>query len=158
MIEDEINREITKISHWLHSNKLLLNTAKSKFMVFFKYPTAIPKLKLTINDNPIEQVTEFNFLGITIDQNVTWNAHITKTSIKIARVIGILHKLRHSFPQKFLRFIYNSLIHPHLIYGLYLWGFNPKRLTILQKRAVRILALRPYLSHSTPLFKSLKNS
>ena len=35
VIEDEINREITKISHWLHSNKLLLNTAKSKFMVFF---------------------------------------------------------------------------------------------------------------------------
>ena len=38
VIEDEINKEITKISHWLHSNKLLLNTAKSKFMVFFKHP------------------------------------------------------------------------------------------------------------------------
>ena len=156
VIEDEINKEITKISHWLHSNKLLLNTAKSKFMVFFKHPKTIPKLKLTINDNPIEQVTEFNFLGITIDQNVTWSAHITKTSIKIARVIGILHKLKHSFPLRILRLIYNSLIHPHLIYGLYLWGFNPKRLTILQKRAVRILARRPYLSHSTPLFKSLQ--
>ena len=141
VIEDEIKREITKISHWLHSNKLLLNTAKSKFMVFFKHPKAIPKLKLTINDNPIEQVTEFNFLGITIDQNITWNAHITKTSIKIARVIGILHKLRHSFPQRILRLIYNSLIHPHLIYGINLWGFNPKRLTILQKRAVRILSI-----------------
>ena len=78
VIEDEINREITKISHWLHSIKLLLNTAKSKFMVFFKHPKTIPKLKLTINDNAIEQVTEFNFLGITIDQNVTWNAHIYK--------------------------------------------------------------------------------
>ena len=38
VVEDEINREITKISHWLHSNKLLLNTVKSKFMVFFKHP------------------------------------------------------------------------------------------------------------------------
>ena len=79
-----------------------------------------------------------------------------KDVYKNCRVIGILHKLRHSFPQRILRLIYNSLIHPHLIYGLYLWVFNPKRLTILQKRAVRILALRPYLSHSTPLFKSLK--
>ena len=79
VIKDEINKEITKISHWLHRNKLLLNMAKSKFMVFFKHPKAIPKLKLTINDNPIEQVTEFYFLGITIDQNVTWNARITKT-------------------------------------------------------------------------------
>ena len=42
VIEDEIIKEITK-----------LNTAKSKFMVFFKHPKIIPKLKLTINDNPI---------------------------------------------------------------------------------------------------------
>ena len=62
VIEDEINREISRISHWLHSNKLLLNTAKSKFMVFFKHPKTIPKLKLTINDNRIEQVIDFNFL------------------------------------------------------------------------------------------------
>ena len=62
VIEDKVNSEITKLCHWLHSNKLLLNTAKSKFMVFFKHPKAIPKLKLTINDNPIDQVTEFNFL------------------------------------------------------------------------------------------------
>ena len=59
VIKDEINREISRISHWLLSNRtLLLNTAKSKFMVFFKHH----KHKLTINDNPIEQVTEFNFL------------------------------------------------------------------------------------------------
>ena len=49
--EDEFIREITKISHWLHSNKLLLNTAKSKLMVFLKHPKTIPKLKLTIFDN-----------------------------------------------------------------------------------------------------------
>ena len=104
-------------------------------MVFFKHPKIIPKLNLTINDNPIGQVTEFNSLGITIDQNVTWNAHITKTSIKIARIIGILHKLKHSFPQRILRLIYNLLIQPHLIYDLYLWGFNPKPLPILQKKS-----------------------
>ena len=104
-------------------------------MVFYKHPKTIPKLKLTINDNPIEQVTESNFLGITIDHNVMWNAHITKASITIARVIGILHKLKHRFPQRILRLIYNSLIHPHFIYELYLWGFNPKRLTILQKKS-----------------------
>ena len=38
VIEDKINREITRISHCLHSNKLLLNTAKSKFMVFLNTP------------------------------------------------------------------------------------------------------------------------
>ena len=49
----------------------------------------------------------------------------------------------------------SQLFKEYLITGLYIWGFNPKRLAILHKRAVRILAFRPYLSHSTPLFKSL---
>ena len=49
VIEDKINREISRISHWLHSNKLLLNTAKSKFMVFFKHPKSGPKPFLSLN-------------------------------------------------------------------------------------------------------------
>ena len=71
----------------------MLNAAKSKFMILF------------------------NFLGYTLDQNISWKPHITKMAIKIARVIGVLHKLKHIFPQHILLTIYNSLIQPHLIYG-----------------------------------------
>ena len=106
--------------------------------------------------NQIDEVQEFNFLGITIDQNITWTPHIRKISIKISRVIGVLRKLKHIFPQHILRLIYNSLIHPHLIYGLNLWGFKHKRITILQKKTIRILAFRPYISQSTSAFKELK--
>ena len=155
-LEQELNREISKVNTWLLSNKLLLNVAKSKFMIFFKHPRTIPKLSISINGNPVEQVTNFNFLGITLDQNITWNDHISKISIKVARVIGIMNKLKHIFPHQILRTLYNSLIHPHLIYGLYIWGFSAKRLTILQKRVVRILARRPYISHTTSIFKDLK--
>ena len=133
-IEDGLNQEISKVNTWLLSNKLVLNVAKSKFMLFFKHPKILPTLNLSINDNPIEQVTNFNFLCITIDQNITWNDHISKISIKVARVIGILNKLKHIFPHEIMRTIYNSLIHPHLIYGLYLWGFSPKRLTCFKRK------------------------
>ena len=83
-------------------------------------------------------------------------SYIKKISIKVARVIGIMTKLKHIFPHQILRTLYNSLIHPHLIYGLYIWGFSPKRLAILQKKAVRILVRRPYISHTTSIFKDLK--
>ena len=53
---------------------------------------------LKIAGNTIEQVAEFNFLGINIDQNITWKSHVTKTAIKISRVIGVLNKLKHIFP------------------------------------------------------------
>ena len=33
-IEGEINKEISKVNTWLLSNKLVLNVAKSKFMLF----------------------------------------------------------------------------------------------------------------------------
>ena len=50
----------------------------------------------------------------------------------------------------------HSFIHPHLLYGLNLWGFKQKRITVLQKKAVRIIAFRPYISHSTSAFKELQ--
>ena len=155
-LEQELNKEISKVNTWLLSNKLLLNIAKSKFMIFFKHPRKIPKLNITINGNPVEQVINFNF--ITIYQNLTWKVHISKISIKVARVIGItcMNKLKNIFPHQILRTLYNSLIHPHFIYGLYIWGFFTKRLSILQKKAVRILARRPYISQTTSIFKDLK--
>ena len=155
-MENNISNEISKITTWLHSNKLKLNASKSKFMIFFKHPKIIPKLNIWANGNQIDEVQEFNFLGITIDQNITWTPHIRKISIKISRVIGVLLKLKRIFPQHILRLIYNSLIHPHLIYGLNLWGFKHKRITILRKKTIRILAFRPYISHSTSAFKELK--
>ena len=61
-----INIELPKISDWLDVNKLSLNTAKTKFMLFHNYKKTINEddiPHLTINDTIIERVTEFNFLG-----------------------------------------------------------------------------------------------
>ena len=87
-------------------------------MISFIHRKAIPKLHILVNDNLINQVDEFNVLGITIDQNITWVPHIRKISLKIFRVIGISRKLKRAFPPFILRTIYKSLIHLHLIYGL----------------------------------------
>ena len=133
-LKRELNQEITKVNPWLLSNKLTLNAAKPKFMIFFIVPKVVPRLNLTIAGNLIEQVNEFNFLNITLDQNITWKPYIIKMAIKIARVIGVLNKLKHIFPQHILLTIYNSLIKPHFIYGLYLWGLNCKQLKILQRK------------------------
>ena len=134
-IEDGLNQEISKVNTWLLSNNLVLNVAKSKFMLFFKHPKIMPTLNLSINDNPIKQVTNSNFLGITIDQNITWNYHISKNSIKVARVIGILNKI--------MRAIYNSLIHLHLIYGLYLWVFFSKAVNHASKESRKNFITQP---------------
>ena len=131
-IENNISNEISKITTWLHSNKLKLNASKSKFIIIFKHLKVIPKFNILANGNLIDE--EFNFLGITIDQNITWTPHVRKISSKISRVISVLRKLKRIFPQHILCRIYNSLIHPHLKYCLNLWRFKHKRITILQKK------------------------
>ena len=78
---NNISNEISKITTWLHRNKLKLNDTKSKYMIFFKHLMIIPKLNILAN--PIDEVQELNFLGITIDQNISWIPYITTISIKI---------------------------------------------------------------------------
>ena len=54
-----------------------------------------------------------------------------------------------------LKVLYNSLILPHLQYGLLLWGKHGNELSILQKRALRVISKSNYSSHSEPLFKNM---
>ena len=56
-LEQELNKEISYVNTWLLSNKLLLNVAKSKFMIFIKHPRTVPKLNIPINGNPVEHKT-----------------------------------------------------------------------------------------------------
>ena len=73
---ETINRELIKISQWLGANKLSLNVAKTKFMVFHASKKSVIYPELQINSNNIECVTQFNFLGLTLESNLSWNKHI----------------------------------------------------------------------------------
>ena len=66
-----------------------------------------------------------------------------------------MNKLKHHFPPNILEMIYNSLILSRLHYGILLWGYNHKRIGILQEKAIRIITLDKYLAHSEPPFKRL---
>ena len=101
------------------------------------------------------RVEDFNFLGLTIDQHMTWNAHIQKISNKISRSLGVMNRLKRYLPQNILRTIYNSLILPHINYSILVWGFKSSRISKLQKRAVRMISCSKYNAHTEPLFKSL---
>ena len=78
----------------------------------------IPNLTFDFNGVHIEQVNEFNLLGLLIDCNLNWKAHFHMVSTKISRIIGLLRKLKHIFPSYILHTIYNSLILRHINYSL----------------------------------------
>ena len=58
----------------------------------------IPHLSFTLQDNVIDYVDSFNFLGITFDCHLTWKSHTCNLSIKLSSISGMLHSLRSMFP------------------------------------------------------------
>ena len=150
-----INAEICKVIEWLKLNKLSLNKTKSKYMTFHMPKKEIPHLALTIDGVNIEKVEEFNFLGLTIDTNLKWKKHTDKISNKCSKITGVLNRLKLLFPQEIKCLLYNSLIVPHINYCITAWGFHRNRITIIQKKAIRIITASSYISHTEPLFKQL---
>ena len=115
------------------------------------YETTIPSIK--IENTTVERVKTFNFLGFTIDEHLSWKDHIAKISSKIGRVVGVMSKLKRIIPAHSLKLMYNSLIIPHLNYGITLWGHRASGLNKLQKKAIRILTKSKYNAHTMPLLK-----
>ena len=98
-IQNSIISELKKVFKWLDVNKLCLNVSKSKFMLFQMPQKRVPHLLFSIDRMHIEHVTEFNFLGLIIDSNLNWKAHLSAIGTKISKVIGLLHKLKYIFSQ-----------------------------------------------------------
>ena len=156
-LSENINQELQAVYNWLCVNKLSLNIPKTKFMIFHHKQRQIHSYipNLAINGNPIDYVTQFNFLGFVIDENLSFDPHIQKISNRISRSLGTLNKLKKSLPQHILLMLYNSLILPHLQYAILCWGFKSSRLFKLQKRAMRIITSSKYNAHTDPIFKKL---
>ncbi len=110
-------------------------------MVFHKAQRKTTQFQIKIEDTIIEQVSDFNFFGLTINQHLNWNGHADKISNKISRNIWILNKLKHTLPLNTKVLIYNSLILSHINYDLLAWGYSCARITKLQKRLSESLAL-----------------
>ena len=89
-----INQNLEKVSQWLDTNRLVLNTKKTKFILFHNSRKNIDSFipNIMVNNKNIDNVQEFNFLGVTFDQHLNWTNHTKNISLKIARYIGLLSK------------------------------------------------------------------
>ena len=92
-----------------------------------------PKLCMFDNEKSkyvsLESKVYIKYLGVLIDQNLSWKYHIDSIVTKISKNVGLIKKLRHSVPRPILLNIYNSLIQPYLTYGLAAWGQARKNLS-----------------------------
>ena len=134
---------------------------KTHYMFFSKKKSrSRPTVGINIDGEMLSEVAKTKFLGVVIDNKLSWNDHISYISGKIARGIGILIKARAVLNRDTLVTLYYSFIYPYYIYCNHVWGStsdrNLNRLFVLQKKAIKIICQVNRRCHSAPLFKELK--
>lgn len=162
-LECTINFELNKASEWFIANRLSLHPKKTQFLVITSQYTKTPKLDLYIMGTKIEQIgndfktKSVKFLGIMVDDKLTWSHHIDKVAAKLRSTLYHLNKIKNILPEKLKLMLYNGLFKPHLEYCLTIYGHCSKTkikiLETLQKRAIRTVYRKNKLAHAEPLFK-----
>ena len=184
-----VNTEMINIVEWLRVNKLSLNLKKTHFIIFSKgrpsikidkstqindnmnnnnnettkiiFKPSLPQdTKLIIDNVPVERKTCTKFLGVMIDERLTFQDHIKYIKGKIARGLGILYKSRSVLNKRTLIQLYNSFLCPYLNYCITVWGNTlPTYLgpiNSIQRRAIRVISNKTRRDDADPLFKELK--
>merc|ERR1712055_528431 len=160
VLEREVNVELDKVFICLASNKLTLNTEKSKFMVVTN-KKSIPKLSIKVNNIPLKTCDSYKYLGVMIDKNLDWKSHVKYISTKISKACGALAKIRNCVSIDVLKNVYHALVHSYLRYGILVWGHAVpsvlKPLEILANKAIRIMTFAPFGAVDLkPVYKQLK--
>lgn len=106
------------LENWLSANRLSLNLKKSVYTIFTKpsFYYIIPK-ELKFNYSVIQKVASVKFLGLIVDEHLTWHKHILAVCEKIAPISGILKRLKRSLPISCLLNVYYAFMHSHLMYN-----------------------------------------
>ena len=156
-----LNKELRSVKKWLDANKLSLNIAKTNYIIFHSPSVNIPSdAVIKIRKKHIKRVKFVNFLGVLLDEHLSWKYHFSELSKKLARTCGMLFKTRNLLQVDVLLCLYNALFLSFLQYGLIFWGQTYASYTEpifrLQKKAVRAISFQPRMFPSLPIFKGLK--
>ena len=159
VIEEKVNDDLKTLSSWLNANKIALNSNKTE-VILFRDPRKLvyDNIDLSLDGFKLKFSSYVKYLGILIDEHLSFRHHMDSVATKVRKSNGILSKLRHFLPIETLSQIYYSLFQSNITYGLQVWGQNisPRsRLTTLQKSSIRILTFSDLRAHSKPLFESL---
>lgn len=140
-LETKINHHLKDIYTWFCCNKLSLNITKTKYLLF-RSGRCTTEPNLSIHTTKLIRYTSAKFLGVEIDDKLTWHKQISNISHRISYIISHLGRIKYKINTNTAILLYNTLILPHLTYCNIVWAnthaTHINKLVNLQNRALRI--------------------
>ena len=160
-LQKVVNSELKHIKKWLDANKLALNVDKTNFVIFHSPQKPLyENITIKFGKQHVTKANHVKFLGLLLDENLSWKHHLSELSKKLARTCGIFLKVRHLLPTDVLVSLYYSLFASFLQYGIVVWGLTYdtyiKPIFILQKKVVRAITFNNFSAPSAPIFLTLR--
>ena len=118
-------------------------------------------LNLHINGHKLSKVSSCKYLGMVFDEHLKFDLHVDYVYRKLLKFTGIFYKLRNILPIRALRHLQYAFIHPHVIYGIEIYGnacqavldklykLNNKLLRILLNKNKHTPVINLYASYNT---------
>ena len=145
---EDVNMKLQKcldeISKWYDGNNIVINTNKScTMLVKSKHSNVQDVLNVNIYNQELESSKCLRYLGVDIDECLTWNEQVKKACKCLTFKIKQLSRLSNTLPEEILIRIYNSSIQSTIDYAISVWGStsmtNIKKVQRLQNLAARII-------------------
>ena len=164
-LEHLMNSELAKVKKWCDINKLSINMGKTNFITksIRKRDMEI-SLNISNNDgssHTLERKQCIKYLGVMIDDSLTWKYHIAFVCSRLSRNIGIISKLRRYLSIQQLKQIYYNLTYPYISYSILAWGSvyktHTKKFQVKQNHIVRLIFYAKTFGRETESAKPLLN-
>ena len=149
LVYKNANLILEKISNYMICNKLHINLGKCCYMYFSNTSKKTEEVDsdekyiLKIDDTPLNPVTETKFLGVLIDEGLTWEPHIRALAKKLACCTGSLNRIIQFVPENLHESLYYTLFESYLTYAISVWGEASKAklkpLIKAQKKVIRVM-------------------
>lgn len=163
-----ISEDLLILKTWCMQNKMIINVDKTKYMNFdcrgflFENVLKFHDLNCTGRDCNcpiIERVEQYQYLGILLDDKLTWEKYTTVLANKLKSSIRTFYFLNNICSEHLMKSLYFALIHSRLQYAIHCWGgtfkYNTEKLRVIQNFFIRIILHKNKRESSFPLFKKL---
>jgi len=160
-LQFNVQNELDNVDSWMRSNRLSINYNKTAYMIVTATPSQNCNFEISMNGVRIQQTDSIKYLGVIIDNKLSWTPQISSLCRKHSQACGVVCKIRHFADIKILRLIYFSLFHSHLQYCIIDWERVYKTfirpVQVLQNRILKYMTFSTRTSSANNIFKLLKN-
>jgi hypothetical protein len=140
----DLNKNIcivyTALNKWLRANQLSLKFNKTNYVHFTTKRNMSINLKIGFNNNFITNSSYTIFLGVTMNNTLSWNNHIDLLMKKLSKACYIIRNAKTYMSALSLKVIYYAFFHSVMSYGIIFWGNSSHSSIIfrIQKKAMGI--------------------